>query len=58
MKVVKKIFIGLFLVVFMAVEWVADMIQKIITVIHSSIRDLAEAFETMYKDEPDKRKNK
>lgn len=44
----RKLFIGLWLVLFLLIEWVADLVTKVWHVIHTAIRDLTLAIDNEY----------
>lgn len=55
MKKGRKYFIGFWLLLLLLVEWLAELILKIVTVVHGSIKDLTIALNKKYKEvnEPD-----
>lgn len=61
---IKKYLIGFLLVIFFVIEWLFDVVQKLITVLHESVKELAIYLETTYNEinkkdsEPDSRKDK
>ena len=55
---VKKILLFIPLVLFFVIEWILDLVSKIVTVIHSGFKDVAIAIDKEYgtinnKREPD-----
>lgn len=60
----KKYTIGFCLVLFFVIEWTLDVIVKLFTVLHESVKELAIYLETTYNEinvkysEPDSRTNK
>lgn len=62
MRIVKKYFIGFWLLLLMIIEWVFDLVKSVWDVVHKSIQDLTIAMQNEYNDikilkgEPDRGK--
>ena len=55
---IKKYFIGFFLLIMMLIEWVCEVILKIVNVIHEGVKELTLALDRIYnelnlRNEPD-----